>query len=98
MAVGRLLSPTVTIENLESGGGISIRVSNQPELTKDINGNTVVNTPADADMGSPHNTLGAVTTDTGGGLGGAFTWVRAVKTAGGSPKVTYVAFQAQQAK
>jgi hypothetical protein len=81
--LGRLLSPTVTIEGLESGGSISIRVSNRP---------------SDADTGSPHATLGNVTSDGGGGLGGAFTWVRVVKTAGTSPTPTYVYFQAQQAK
>lgn len=86
--LGRLLSPTVTIEGLEAGGAVSVRVSNRPEE----------NPPGDNDMGAPHATLGNVTADGGGGLGGAFTWVRVVKTAGGSPTATSVYFQAQQAK
>ena len=94
MATGRLLSPTVTIEGLEQGGSISLRVSNQYE--KDDEG--VDSPPADDDIGAPHLVLGAVSADVGAGVGGAFTWMRVVKAAGPSPTRTRVWFQAQQAK
>lgn len=88
LLLGRLLSPTITVEGLESGGTISVRVSNRSEDTP----------PSESDDGAPHMTLGNLTANTGSGLGGAFTWVRVIKTAGGSPSPTTVVFQAQQAK
>jgi hypothetical protein len=98
LAMGRLLSPTVTVEGLESGGTISIRVSNQPErVTSD--GVTSANFPAWSDDGAIHATLGDITADSAGGMGGAFTFVRAEKTVfGDSPTSTIVYAQAQQAK
>ena len=94
MATGRFLSPTITIEGLENGGSVSVRVSNQPE--KDDEGKD--NPPPIDDLGVPHNILGAVTSNTGAGLGGAFTWIRAIKTAGTNPTVTKVISQSQIAK
>lgn len=88
LSLGRLLSPTITVEGLEAGGTVSVRVSNRSEDTP----------PTDSDDGAPHITLGNLTSDIGAGLGGAFTWVRVIKTAGGSPTPTYVIAQAQQAK
>ena len=88
MAIGRYLSPTVTIQGLETGGVISIRVSNNPEEDK----------PADDDYGVPHNILGNVVADMGASLGGSFVWIRAMKTAGPSPTATKVYSQSQIAK
>ena len=93
-AVGRLLSPTVAIQGLEDGGNVSIRVSNRLEKLPD----GTPNFPDDSDLGVPHALLGNVTSDMAGGLGGAFTFIRAIKTAGITPTPTTVNLQAQQAK
>ena len=94
-AVGRLLSPTVCIQGLEAGGNVSIRVSNRLEKLAD----GTPNFPADDDLGVPHALLGNVTADMAGGLGGAVTFIRAIKTQGPDPvSNTTVTLQAQQAK
>ena len=87
--LGRLLSPTVTIESTAAANAdtVSIIVSNLPE--------TATMTPGSG--GVPHTLLGNISADTGAGLGGAFTWVRVVITsAAGSAIQVYC--QSQQAK
>ena len=82
---GRLLSPTLTVEGLETGGTVSLRMSNRSEGSA----------PDDADDGAPHPTLGAVTANGGGALGGSYTWVRAIKTAGAGATATKAYINAQ---
>lgn len=97
--IGRYLSPTITIEHLEAGGSVSIRVTNRPEL----GANGAVNTPDVNYDGVPHPTLGSVTVNSANNLGGAYTWIRAIKTSATPPtppdpetrEATDVYFQAQ---
>ena len=86
--IGKFLSPTATIQGVGAGDTISIRVSNNDEWTP----------PLPSDNGVPHNTLGSVTSDSGGGLGGAFTWIKATKVDGGTHTSTNVYLQMQIAK
>jgi hypothetical protein len=84
--VGKWMSPSITVEGLEAGGSIQIRVYNGYQGTF----------PSNSEMGVAHSTLGNITADIGASLGASYTYIRAIKTAGGSPTATTVIAQAQQ--
>lgn len=79
---GRLNALSVTIEGLEAGGSVDIRLSNRPE-----------NDPPPAEYLGVPRAGSAFTSDLASSIVGGsatFIWIRAIKTAGGTPTPTSV--------